>query len=211
MNDVKENLKFLQQRCKLLKQQQVTFITALERCRENAHDRIKPVQNLEQVQNYLDTYCNNSTDRRILTLFLSICSEIQEFCIQLNELQFETRGIKTNLEENFNLLNPANDLSGLKAKYPHDVINHLSCDEAKNFYGGIVSLLPIVMDNIQEAIAKMEKLHSLALHQRGNESSDFTGDQDPMQTTGMQTRVSHRDNKKESLKPAWKPGGSFTC
>ncbi|KAM4696044.1 sperm acrosome-associated protein 9 [Rhinophrynus dorsalis] len=157
MNEAKQSLRTLEQSCNLLQQQQVTFITALERSRLNANDRIQPVRNLAQVRHYLDNYCHNSTDKRILSLFLDICSELADFCITLDELQSDTSSSEGLVEESFNLLSPTNDLSGLRAKYPHDVVNHLSCDEAKNFYGGVVSLIPIVLDKISEAVACMEK------------------------------------------------------
>lgn len=43
-------------------------------------------------------------------------------------------------------------------RYPHDVVNHLSCDEARNHYGGIVSLIPMILDLMKEWIAHSEKL-----------------------------------------------------
>lgn len=43
-------------------------------------------------------------------------------------------------------------------RYPHDVVNHLSCDEARNHYGGVVSLIPLVLDLMKEWIAHSEKL-----------------------------------------------------
>ncbi|KAE8582596.1 hypothetical protein XENTR_v10020182 [Xenopus tropicalis] len=157
MNEAKQALKLLQQRYKIFQQQQVTFTIALERCRENALDRIHPVRTLAQVRKYLDTSCNNSTDRRVLTLFLDICSELVDVCAQLHELQPDNAAATPFLQSCLDLLSPTNDLSGLRAKYPHDVINHLSCDEAKNFYGGVVSLIPIVLDNLKAAIAEMDK------------------------------------------------------
>lgn len=51
----------------------------------------------------------------------------------------------------------------LPCRYPHDVVNHLSCDEARNHYGGVVSLIPIVLDLMKEWIAHSEKLPRKAL------------------------------------------------
>uniref|UniRef100_A0A8C5WL62 Sperm acrosome associated 9 n=1 Tax=Leptobrachium leishanense TaxID=445787 RepID=A0A8C5WL62_9ANUR len=219
MNEVKHSLCVLEQRCKLLRQQQVTFITALERCREVAHDRIKPVRNLDQVRSYLDTSCSNATDRRILSLFLSVCSDITDLCLQLNQ-RFNAPGANNLLEDNLNLLHPNHDFSSLRAKYPHDVINHLSCDEAKNFYGGVVSLIPIGMDRIREAVSAIEKHQSLSVDpvccqwRKSQKSESGADSQAATQTTAAQTTVTQQDSKKigftEPFKPAWKPSGRFT-
>ncbi|XP_044124472.1 sperm acrosome-associated protein 9 [Bufo gargarizans] len=226
MNEAKQTLKVLEQQCKLLRQQQVTFITALERTRENAHDRIKPVQNLAQVQSYLDYHCNNSTDKRILSLFLDVCNNVADFCVKLDAMQTEMRSAGGVTEETLTLLSPTNDLSGLRAKYPHDAINHLSCDEARNFYGGVVSLIPIVLDNIREAVARMEKVQPQHLGKddrlgAGQRSIQYShvkaGGGSFTHNTGAQTNVSHADSSfqtsnknkynSQSLKPAWRPAG----
>lgn len=49
MNEVKECLRSIEQKYKLFQQQQFTFIAALEHCRENAHDKIRPIASIEQV------------------------------------------------------------------------------------------------------------------------------------------------------------------
>lgn len=46
----------------------------------------------------------------------------------------------------------------LSHRYPHNVVNHLSCDEAKNHFGGVVSLIPIVLDGVKEWLSHIEKL-----------------------------------------------------
>lgn len=43
-------------------------------------------------------------------------------------------------------------------------MNHLSCDEAKNHYGGVVSLIPIVLDCMKEWLYHTEKLPRHMLH-----------------------------------------------
>lgn len=49
MNEVKEALRSVEQRYKLFQQQQFTFIAALEHCRDNAHDKIRPIATIGQV------------------------------------------------------------------------------------------------------------------------------------------------------------------
>nr|XP_004653892.1 sperm acrosome-associated protein 9 isoform X2 [Jaculus jaculus] len=158
MNEAKETLRGIEQKCKLFQQQQFTFITALEHCRENAHDKIRPISSIGQVQSYTEHHCNNATDRRILLLFLDICSELSKLCQHFEALHSGTPITNNLLEKCKTLVSQSNDLSTLRAKYPHDVVNHLSCDEAKNHYGGIVSLIPIVLDLMKEWIAHSEKL-----------------------------------------------------
>lgn len=48
------------------------------------------------------------------------------------------------------------DVSDLRAKFPNDQVNHLSCDEAKNHFGGIVSLIPVAMDCARDAVERIE-------------------------------------------------------
>ncbi|XP_032056147.1 sperm acrosome-associated protein 9 [Aythya fuligula] len=164
MNEVKEALRTIEQHYKLFLQQQFTFIAALQHTRENAHDVIRPVASIDQVQSYMDHYCNNSTDRRILNMFLSICNDLSKLCQKLEAVHpgnSTTNGI---LERCKLLLSHSNDLSTIRAKYPHDVVNHLSCDEAKNHYGGVVSLIPIVLDCMKEWLYHTEKLPRHMLH-----------------------------------------------
>ncbi|XP_075041419.1 sperm acrosome-associated protein 9-like isoform X2 [Mixophyes fleayi] len=222
-NETKTTFKTLEQRYKLLRQQQVIFITALARCRENANDKIGPVRNLQQVRSYLDNHCYHSTDKRILSHFLDTCTELAKFCVQLEALQCETGSSRGLVEETITLLGPTNKLSALRAKYPHDVVNHLSCDEAKNFYGGVVSLLPIALDNIREALYRMERipppqcdiLNRAGQRDRKPSTVNLCYCSDK-QTTGVQSKVSlgfsslqinDMDSYVDSSKPAWRPPG----
>ncbi|NXX20770.1 SACA9 protein, partial [Podargus strigoides] len=158
MNEVKEALGSVEQKYQLLLQQQFTFIGALERTRENARDLIRPVASISQVQSYMDQHCNNSTDRRVLNLFLSICSDLSKLCHKLEDTDSGNSKTSSILETCKVLLSHSNDLSTIRAKYPHDTVNHLSCDEAKNRYGGVVSLIPVVLDYMKEWVTHIEKL-----------------------------------------------------
>ncbi|NWU94245.1 SACA9 protein, partial [Upupa epops] len=164
MNEVKEALRTIEQTYKLFLQQQFTFIGALQHTRENAHDTIGAVASIGQVQSYMDYHCNNSTDRRILHMFLNICSELSKLCQKLESVYSGSNTTNGILERCKLLLSHSNDLSTIRAKYPHDVVNHLSCDEAKNRYGGVVSLIPVVLDSIKEWVAHVEKLPRHRMH-----------------------------------------------
>ncbi|NXN17348.1 SACA9 protein, partial [Indicator maculatus] len=164
MKEVAEALRNIEQKYKLFLQQQFTFIGALQHTREAAHDVIRPVASISQVQNYMDHHCHNSTDRRILTLFLSICNDLSNLCNMLEKMYSDNNTTRDILERCKLLLSHSNDLSSIRAKYPHDVVNHLSCNEARNHYGGVVSLIPIVLDYVKEWVAHVEKLPRERLH-----------------------------------------------
>ncbi|KFV12226.1 Uncharacterized protein C9orf9, partial [Pterocles gutturalis] len=111
-----------------------------------------------QVKSYMDHHCHNSTDRRILSMFLNICSDLSKLCHRLETVHPGNNITNGILERCKLLLSHSNDLSAIRAKYPHDVVNHLSCDEAKNHFGGVVSLIPIVLDCMKEWVTQTEKL-----------------------------------------------------
>ncbi|XP_012599559.1 sperm acrosome-associated protein 9 isoform X1 [Microcebus murinus] len=219
MNEVKESLRSIEQKYKLFQQQQFTFIAALEHCRENAHDKIRPISSIGQVQSYMEHYCNNSTDRRILLMFLDICSDLNKLCQRFEALHSGTPVTNNLLEKGKTLVSQSNDLSNLRARYPHDVVNHLSCDEARNHYGGVVSLIPIVLDLMKEWIAHSEKLPRKTLQPVSEPWAlqETTGRATrPVQTTGTQLlfrkhkyRQLTRDRGKDKgcSKPPWRPPG----
>ncbi|GAB0198603.1 sperm acrosome-associated protein 9 [Grus japonensis] len=122
------------------------------------------LQRFGTVQSYMDHHCNNSTDRRILNMFLSICNDLSKLCHKLETMHSGNNITSGILERCKLLLSHSNDLSAIRARYPHDVVNHLSCDEAKNHYGGVVSLIPIVLDCVKEWVTHTEKLPWHTLH-----------------------------------------------
>lgn len=223
MNEVKESLRGIEQKYKLFQQQQFTFIAALERCRESAHDKIRPISSIGQVQSYMEHYCYNATDRRILLMFLDICSELNKLCQRFEALHSGTPVTNNLLEKCKTLVSQSNDLSSLRAKYPHDVVNHLSCDEARNHYGGVVSLIPIVLDLMKEWIAHSEKLPRKVLQHVSEppaRQQATRGAARPAQATGTQLwfrKLKCRQLAKDSLKtrgegqgvskPPWRPPG----
>lgn len=104
------------------------------------------------------------------------------------------------------------------------MVNHLSCDEARNHYGGVVSLIPIVLDFMKEWIAHSEKLPRKVLQHvseiLGNLATTAPATTRPAQTTVTQKWLGkhmYRQLAKESLKssgkdkdarkPPWRPPG----
>ncbi|XP_055515982.1 sperm acrosome-associated protein 9 isoform X1 [Leucoraja erinacea] len=156
MNELKAALRDLDQRYSYFKQQQFTFITALDHTRENAHDKTQPVSTLAQVQNYLDHHCNNATDKRIMIMFVDLCKDLSDFCTQLQDINPKSCSPDDVLEKCKVLLSCNNDMRNLRVKYPHDEVNHLSCEEAKHHYGGVISILPFALDYLKDGIGIIE-------------------------------------------------------
>lgn len=218
MNEVKDALRGIEQNYKLFLQQQFTFIGALQHTRENAHDMIRPVASISQVQSYMDHHCNNSTDRRILNMFLNICNDLSKLCQKLESVHPRNSTTNNILERCKVLLSHSNDLSSIRAKYPHDVVNHLSCNEAKNHFGGVVSLIPIVLDCIKEWITHTEKLSREVLQNvsGGNATSEKSAPQSapdravisqtaPSVHLEVQTSANKKDNVQvQGNKHVWK-------
>lgn len=108
------------------------------------------------------------------------------------------------------------------SRYPHDVVNHLSCDEARNHYGGVVSLIPIVLDLMKEWIAHSEKLPRKVLQHVSElpaQQQATAGAARPVQATGPQLWLTKhkcqlakdgptaRGEGRKFSKPPWRPPG----
>ncbi|XP_063265679.1 sperm acrosome-associated protein 9 [Prinia subflava] len=156
MNEIVETLKTIQQNYKLFQQQQFSFIRALERTRKEAHDTFRPVSSIMQVQYFRDHHCYNSTDRRILSMFISLCNDLRSLCHKMETVHPGDSVTHCLLERCKVLLNDSNDFTAIRATYPHAVVNYLSWEEARNRYAGVVSLLPIVLDNMWEWVTHSE-------------------------------------------------------
>lgn len=64
----------------------------------------------------MEHYCNNSTDRRILLMFLDTCAELGKLCQRLEALHSGTPVTNNLLEKCKALVSQSNDLSSLRAK-----------------------------------------------------------------------------------------------
>ncbi|NWI91956.1 SACA9 protein, partial [Pitta sordida] len=195
MNEIVETLRNIEQNYRLFQQQQFTFTRALDRAREEAHDSIRPVATIVQVQSYKDHHCVNATDRRILNMFLSICNDLRSLCQKLETLYPGDHVTKALLERCKVLLNDSNDLSALRATYPHGVVNYLSYEEARYYYGGVVSLLPIVIDHLKEWVTytKRHLLHQVSRGCGISKKEAPTSHKNPPVHVAAQTSISNKD------------------
>ncbi|XP_066057519.1 sperm acrosome-associated protein 9 [Chamaea fasciata] len=222
MNEVVETLTRIEQNYRLFQQQQFSFIRALERTREEAHDMMRPVSSIVQVQCYRDHHCYNSTDRRILNMFISICNDLRNLCHKMETLHPGDSVTTGLLEKCKVLLNDSNDFTAIRATYPHAVVNYLSLREARHRYGGVVSLLPIVIDNMWEWIS-CSKRHTLYVVSHGHATSKetLTSQNPPVRPFAAQTSISNKNlqlqekdfkkflaaNQRPKQKAPWKPPG----
>ncbi|XP_066568754.1 sperm acrosome-associated protein 9 [Amia ocellicauda] len=218
MNEVRENLNAIEEKRRRFKQQQFTFVAALERSRELAHDRTKPVSSVAQVQNYLENHCSNATDRRVLALFLDIVNELSG-TLQLLEARSPVGvPVDDRLDACRTLLSPSTDIAGLRAHYPHDELNRLSCDEARNYYGGVVSLLPLAHELLLQATSSAsayKKRVASESHPPPEPSLDRRNSVTKERPTSYNGRVTKHPGHSHGKapggwhmgKPAWRPPG----
>uniref|UniRef100_A0A671NTN7 Sperm acrosome associated 9 n=1 Tax=Sinocyclocheilus anshuiensis TaxID=1608454 RepID=A0A671NTN7_9TELE len=112
---------------------------------EHARDKTEYVSTVTQVQRYLNLHCSNSTDKRILLLFLEIISDLEGVLKHLESSPSSRSTSSEGLNTCRELLNPYSNISQLRAE-----INRLSCDEARNSYGGIVSVIPLMVADLDK-------------------------------------------------------------
>ncbi|XP_069465417.1 sperm acrosome-associated protein 9 isoform X2 [Ambystoma mexicanum] len=228
MCEIKQNLKNLEQRCKIFHQQQFIFIAALDRCRENAREKIKPVTSLSQVQYYLENHCTHTTDRRIMNQFMDLCRDLLDFTLSIEKVETDSRTAGGSLAVCKTLLSLQNDLTCIRARFPHDEVNHLSINESKNFYGGIVSIIPLVLDNLKLGIATLEKPKATPRLEKTNSNGTCPVPRKAAVPTpggchnnAAQTTVTIQDEnsqphggtcgvRKRPTRPAWKPNGRYS-
>lgn len=88
-------------------------------------------------------------------------------------------------------------------RYPHDEVIRLSCTEARNYYSGVVSVIPITLDLISLVISD--------LVQASNETdsqTDFTASQNATAKPEASGRSFKPAGKRaDEWKPVWKPPG----
>ncbi|NXA86280.1 SACA9 protein, partial [Melanocharis versteri] len=177
-----------------------------------------------QVQCYKDHHCYNATDRRILNMFISICNDLRSLCQKLETVHPGDSVTNGLLEKCKVLLNDSNDLTAIRATFPHGVVNYLSLDEARNRYGGVVSLIPIVIDNMKEWIT-YTKRHLLYIVSRGcamSKKETPTSQTPPAGHMAAQTSISKKntvqlqekdfqkylaENQRPKQKAPWRPPG----
>uniref|UniRef100_A0A8C7CU93 Uncharacterized protein n=1 Tax=Oncorhynchus kisutch TaxID=8019 RepID=A0A8C7CU93_ONCKI len=111
--------------------------------------------------------------------------------------------------------------------YPHDKVNRLSCDEARNYYSGVVSLIPLTLELLQR-MASSYTYCSQDTTSAGNPNVDVlessgqrggtagvgdvsfsltgyaTGAHNTKKTQAKRTGAWH------AIKPAWRPPGLTT-
>ncbi|KAL4623302.1 sperm acrosome-associated protein 9 [Arapaima gigas] len=223
MDGVKDKLRVIQHKVKIFKQQQFIFIAALERSRDHAHHKTQAVSTVAQVRAYMDHHCSNATDHRIFSLFLEIVGDLDELLRLLVAQGKQSAGCS--LEACKALLRPGFDLSKLRASYLHDEVNRLSCNEARNYYGGVVSLIPLALEHLTKAASSSTIQNWDAVHESTSKSATLkTASQQHSESSqidrcsdGAKSTCSKWDHSKKVVaqglrrwnagKPAWRPPG----
>ncbi|XP_022108789.1 sperm acrosome-associated protein 9-like [Acanthaster planci] len=159
MDGLKNDVARLRERYKTLQQQQFTFVAALEHSRSDAFERTKPVRTITQVKQMYDR-SKNATDRRAMRQWLDLLNDLGNILRSMENVAGSSAkegSIGLALDRWKVLLSPNHDLSDLRAKYPHQEVNHLSCAEARVLFGGVVSLVPLIFDQAHRALSDMAK------------------------------------------------------
>uniref|UniRef100_H2ZP01 Uncharacterized protein n=1 Tax=Ciona savignyi TaxID=51511 RepID=H2ZP01_CIOSA len=77
------------------------------------------------------------------------------------------------------LLESRQNISAVRAKFPYSHVNHLSCDEAQNHFGGIVSVLPVAMEYARETVERIEVIRAYRI---GNKNENEKVSSKPQRT-----------------------------
>ncbi|XP_030647618.1 sperm acrosome-associated protein 9 [Chanos chanos] len=224
MSEVRAKLLEIEHKQRRFRQQQFIFITALERSREHARERTEPVSTVAQVHKYMSHHCSNATDRRIFSLFLEIVTDLRNTLKLLESSGSNQSSPNEDLEACRRLLSPGYDIRRLRAHYPHDEVNRLSCVEARHYYGGVVSLIPTALDSLKlagassysrgsanraltpAAVATETPPPQLVTRGKGSMSAD-QAKQPAHKVNQSRNILSTRIGVWRATKPAWRPPG----
>lgn len=95
--------------------------------------------------------------------------------------------------------------------YPHNDINRLSCDEARNFYGGIVSVIPLALDLLttysKGGVQRLTPTATETSQQTVAKNVGMVADLDK-DTSESLSRYKKGTGGWHAGKPAWKPPGN---
>ncbi|KAJ8038979.1 Sperm acrosome-associated protein 9 [Holothuria leucospilota] len=195
MTDLRHAATKLRLKYDTLRQQQMTFVTALDNTRTDAYEKSKPLKTIAEVKELHDR-TKNSRDKRAMRQWLDLLASLDSLRKQAESLADTSRDgpMARAMQRWRTLLNPSYDFSGLRAKYPHTEVNHLSCEEARVLFGGCVSLVPFIFDQITKIQSELAK--------NGEASLDETW---PPQRKHSGTRVvqsaKHQRSKTEAQVP----------
>ncbi|XP_026787330.3 sperm acrosome-associated protein 9 [Pangasianodon hypophthalmus] len=215
MNEVREMMLLVEKKHQLFKQQQFTFIAALERSREHARHRTQAVSTVTQVQCYMTDHCSNATDMRIFSLFLDIMDSLKEMFQMIESLASAQNHSSEVLDTCRNVLSPDCNFSQFQAHYPHDEVNRLSCNEARNYYGGVVSVIPLTLDLLRMAISELAKASTKKVSRRDITAPEKRTAADNVEKSVNATEKTHASMRSSKpackgangCKPAWRPPG----
>lgn len=100
--------------------------------------------------------------------------------------------------------------------YLHDEVNRLSCNEAQNYYGGVVSVIPLTLDLLSGAISELAQASTKTVSQAGiTEPEQQTAGENAEDTSVNVSEKPHTPRQypkpackaADGWKPAWRPPG----
>jgi len=199
MSDFRHTLVSLESRIQIFCQQQRSFIAALDRCRTLCFQNQKPIRSLLQVMHYLENVTNDSRDKRILNMFMGIVSDLNLFRRELRKISknFVDNLLDTIFAKWKKLSEPSHDFALLRAPYPFTQLNHLSCDEARNHFGGIISLIPVLIKCATDAFERIESKRAL----RSSSSTKLRLQHNNSNTSQQGSRIESGDGRSTPATP----------
>ncbi|XP_027018592.1 sperm acrosome-associated protein 9 [Tachysurus fulvidraco] len=219
MNDVRKVLMMVEEKFQRFKQQQFTFIAALERSREHAHHRTQPVSTVNEVQWYMTQHCSNTTDMQIFSLFLDIMNNLKDLFYMIESLASARNYAGDVLNSYRNVFSPEYNFSQFRTHYQYNGVNRLSCDEAQNYYGGVISVIPVILDLLKEAITDLSQASKKMVPEMENTTPVQQRASNNAQVRSVKKTYGSRRSSKstqkaadgwkpsDGWKPAWKPPG----
>ena len=171
MDEIREKLDDLEDRYYRFTHQQRCFADALTAGRRGFIIPA-PIKTVTEVLALLEGEdLERSKDVRIVEAFASIFSDIDALrkqfkhiligCLETNEKIKTSQAAKKLvqcLKKWRTMMDPDFDFSELRAKYPHSVVERLSSVEARELYAGVVSFLPIALDNVRIAFIYLQRV-----------------------------------------------------
>lgn len=100
--------------------------------------------------------------------------------------------------------------------YLHEEVNRLGCNEAQNYYGGVISVIPLTLDLLSKAITELEQANRETVSQTDTTASEQQTAADNAEETSVNaTEKPHASTQSskplckgaDRWKPAWRPPG----
>ena len=167
------------------------------------------VRTITQVKIYHDA-CNHAVEKRTLKMFLDTHQEVCRLrsIIEREVSAVDFRAPNSSFQELVNLMTEWEmmsdinfDFSEVRAKYPHREINHLSCVQAREQFGGAVCILPVLIDYATKSSKILQDIREQNLNHFG-EMNEIGSQKNTPQVRESQNEDDYIKTNYEIQKPA---------